>query len=98
MHPRSQARARKRRARREKSEAESNPKRNFRPPLARIFGGFMKKACLLIAVPALLFALGFAQTPTASSNSDPTSIKGCLGGSDGSYALVEDSTGHNFKI
>jgi len=58
----------------------------------------MKRACLLIAVPALLVALGFAQTPTASSNPAPTSIKGCLGGSDGNYTLTEDNTGHNFKL
>ncbi|MGC2197249.1 MAG: hypothetical protein WA628_21415 [Terriglobales bacterium] len=58
----------------------------------------MKRACLLIVVPALLVALGFAQTPTASSNTDPTSIKGCLGGSDSNYTLVEDNTGHNFKL
>jgi hypothetical protein len=58
----------------------------------------MKRTCLLIVVPALLVALGFAQTPPASSNTDPTSIKGCLGGSDGNYTLIEDNTGHNFKI
>jgi hypothetical protein len=58
----------------------------------------MKRACLLIVVPALLVALGFAQTPTASSNPAPTSIKGCLGGSDGNYTLTEDNTGHNFKL
>jgi hypothetical protein len=58
----------------------------------------MKRACMLIVVPALLVALGFAQTPTASSNSDPTSIKGCLGGSDGNYTFKEDNTGHSFKI
>ena len=58
----------------------------------------MKRACLLIVVPALLVALGFAQTPAASSNTDPTSIKGCLGGSDSNYTLVEDNTGHNFRI
>ncbi len=58
----------------------------------------MKRACLLIVVPALLVALGFAQTPAASGNTDPTSIKGCLGGSDSNYTLVEDNTGHNFKI
>ena len=57
----------------------------------------MNKAYLLIVVPALLVALGFAQT-TAGSNSDPTSIKGCLGGSDGRYTFVEDNTGRNFKI
>jgi hypothetical protein len=58
----------------------------------------MNRACLLIALPALLIGLGFAQTPTTTSNSDATSIKGCLGGSDGNYTLVEDNTGHNFKI
>lgn len=58
----------------------------------------MKRACLLIVVPALLVALGFAQTPTASSNPAPTSIKGCLGGSDGNYTLTENNTGHNFKL
>jgi len=58
----------------------------------------MKRACLLIVVPALLVALGFAQTPTASSNTDSTSIKGCLGGADSNYTLVEDNTGRNFKI
>jgi hypothetical protein len=57
----------------------------------------MKRAFLLIVVPALLVALGFAQTPAASINTDQT-IKGCLGGSDGNYTLVEDSTGHIFKI
>ena len=61
----------------------------------------MKRASLLIVVPALLVALGFAQTaqtPTASSNTDSTSIKGCLGGADSNYTLVEDNTGHNFKL
>jgi hypothetical protein len=58
----------------------------------------MKRAFLLIVVPALLVALGFAQTPAASSNTDQTTIKGCLGGSDGNYTVVEDNTGHTFKI
>jgi hypothetical protein len=58
----------------------------------------MKKAFLLFVVPALLVALGFAQTPAASSNTDQTTIKGCLGGSDGNYTVVEDNTGHIFKI
>ena len=57
----------------------------------------MKRAFLLIVVPALLVALGFAQTPAASINTDRT-IKGCLGGSDGNYTVVEDGTGHIFKI
>lgn len=58
----------------------------------------MKKIFLLIAVPALLIALGVAQTPAASTNTDQTTIKGCLGGSDGNYTVVEDNTGHIFKI
>ena len=58
----------------------------------------MKRAFLLIAVPALLIALGFAQTPAASTNTDQNAIKGCLGGSDGNYTVLEDNTGHIFKI
>jgi hypothetical protein len=58
----------------------------------------MKRAFLLIVVPALLVALGFAQTPAASINTDQTNIKGCLGGSDGNYTVVQDNTGHMFKI
>jgi hypothetical protein len=58
----------------------------------------MKRALLLIVIPALLIALGFAQTPPPSSNTDQTNIKGCLGGSDGNYTVVEDKTGHTFKI
>jgi hypothetical protein len=56
----------------------------------------MKKAFLLIVVPALLAALGWTQTP-AASDTDQT-IKGCVGGSDGNYTVMEDSTGHIFKI
>jgi hypothetical protein len=52
---------------------------------------------LLIVAPALIVALGFAQTPAASVNTDQT-IKGCLAGSDGNYTVVEDGTGHIFKI
>ena len=36
----------------------------------------MKKEFLLIVVSALLVALGFAQTPAASSNTDQTNIRG----------------------
>jgi hypothetical protein len=58
----------------------------------------MKKAFLLIVVPVLLVALAFAQTPAPGSNTDQATIKGCLGGSDGNYTVVEDITGHIFKI
>jgi hypothetical protein len=58
----------------------------------------MKKAFLLIVVSALLVALGFAQTPAASSNTDQTNIRGCLGGSDDNYTVAEDNTGQIFKI
>ena len=50
----------------------------------------MKPVCLLIAVSALLVTLGFAQTPEAGSNTDPANVKGCLGGSDGNYTVMED--------
>src|SRR5712692_1617848 len=58
----------------------------------------MKRAFLWMVVPALLVALGFAQTPAASVKTDQTNIKGCLGGTDGHYTVVEDNTGHIFKI
>ncbi len=58
----------------------------------------MKRAFLLIVLPALLVALGFSQTPTPSVNTDQTNIKGCLGGSDGNYTVVENSTGHTLKL
>jgi len=58
----------------------------------------MKKAFLLIVVPALLAHLAFAQTPAQSTNTDQPNIKGCLGGSDGNYTVVEDNTGQIFKI
>ena len=57
----------------------------------------MKRVFLLIVVPALLVALGFAQTPAASTNPDQT-IKGCLAGSDGNYTVAEDGTGHTFRV
>jgi len=58
----------------------------------------MKRVFLLIVVPALLVAMGFAQTPAASGNTDQVNIKGCLGGSDGNYTVAEDNTGKIFKI
>jgi len=58
----------------------------------------MKRAFLLIVLPALLVVLGYAQTPAASGNTDQINIKGCLGGSDGNYTIAEDNTGQIFKI
>ena len=58
----------------------------------------MKRVFLLIVIPALLVALGLAQTPAASINTDQTNIKGCLGGSDGNYTIAQDNTGHIFKV
>jgi hypothetical protein len=58
----------------------------------------MKRVFLLMVAPALLVALGFAQTPAATSTPDQTSIKGCLGGSDGNYTIAEDNTGQILKI
>jgi len=58
----------------------------------------MKRAFLLIVIPALLVTLGLAQAPAASINTDQTNIKGCLGGSDGNYTIAQDNTGHIFKI
>ena len=58
----------------------------------------MKRAFLLMVVPALLVVLGFAQTPAANGNTDQVNIKGCLGGSDGNYTVAEDNTGKIFKV
>jgi hypothetical protein len=58
----------------------------------------MKKVFLLIAVPFLLVALGFAQTPAPNSNPEQASIKGCLGGSDGNYTVAQDGTSQTFRI
>ena len=58
----------------------------------------MKKVFLLMVVPVLLAALGWAQTPAASANTDPVNIKGCVSGSDGNYTVAEDNTGQIFKI
>jgi hypothetical protein len=58
----------------------------------------MKPVFLLIVVSALLVTLGFAQTPEAGSNTDPANVKGCVGGSDGNYTVVEDGSRQIFKI
>jgi len=57
----------------------------------------MKRALLLMVVSALLVTLGFAQTP-AGGTTDPANVKGCLGGSDGSYTVAEDGTRQIIKI
>jgi hypothetical protein len=58
----------------------------------------MKKVFLLMVASALLVVSGLAQTPDAGSNTDQGSIKGCLGGSDGSYTVAEDGTRQILKI
>ena len=58
----------------------------------------MNRVFLVMVVSALLVTLGFAQTPDAGSNTDPANVKGCLGGSDGNYTVVEDGTRQLFKI
>ena len=39
----------------------------------------MKRALLWMVVPALLIALGFAQTPVSSTKTEQANIKGWLG-------------------
>jgi hypothetical protein len=58
----------------------------------------MNRVFLVMVVSALLVTLGFAQTPDAGSNPDAANVKGCLGGSDGNYTVVEDGTRQLFKI
>jgi hypothetical protein len=58
----------------------------------------MKNMFLLMVVPVLLVTLGFGQAPAPSSNTDQASIKGCLGGSEGSYTVAQDGTTQTFKI
>lgn len=58
----------------------------------------MNRLFLVMLVSALLVTLGFAQTPDAGSTTDPANVKGCLGGSDGNYTVVEDGTRQTFKI
>src|ERR1700731_3928325 len=58
----------------------------------------MKRVLLVMVVSAMLVTLGLAQTPATSSNTDPATVKGCLGGSEGNYTVVEGGTGQLFKI
>jgi hypothetical protein len=58
----------------------------------------MKRVFLVMVISAMLVILGFAQTPDACSNTDLANVKGCLGGSEGNYTVVEDGSGQLFKI
>jgi hypothetical protein len=58
----------------------------------------MKRVFLLMFVSALMVTFGFAQTPDASSNTDPATVKGCLSGSEGNYTIAEDGTRQIFKV
>src|SRR5882724_11470735 len=58
----------------------------------------MNRVLLVMVVSAMLVTLGFAQTPDTGSDTDPTNVKGCLGGSDGNYTVVENGTGQIFRI
>ncbi len=58
----------------------------------------MNRVFLVMVVSALLVTFGLAQTPDPGSNTDPANVKGCLGGSDGNYTVVEDGTRQTFKI
>jgi hypothetical protein len=87
------------RTNRQRIESTIKPKRKFRFAARRDFSeDSMKRVFLLIVVPALLVAMGAAQTPLASGNTDQINVKGCLGGSDSNYTLAEDTTGKTFKI
>ena len=58
----------------------------------------MKTLFPVMVISALLVTFGFAQIPDAGSNTGSANIKGCLGGSDGSYTVAEDGTRQIFKI
>jgi hypothetical protein len=82
----------------EKSEAQSNPS-GIQTAARRDFSeDSMKRVFLLIVVPALLVAMGFAQAPAASGSADQLNVKGCVGGSDGNYTVLENNTSKTFKI
>jgi hypothetical protein len=82
----------------EKSEAQSNPS-GIQTTTRRDFSeDSMKRVFLLIVVPALLVAMGFAQAPAASGSADQINVKGCVGGSDGNYTVLENNTSKTFKI
>ena len=82
----------------EKSEAQSHPSGIWIAARRDLSEDSMKKIFLLMVVPALLVAMGFAQTPAASATTDQVNITGCLGGTDGNYSVAEGNTGKTFKI
>lgn len=57
----------------------------------------MTRVFLVMVVSAMLVTLGFTQTPDAGGNMVTVNVKGCLGGSEGNYTIVEDGTGQLFK-
>jgi hypothetical protein len=57
----------------------------------------MTRVFLVMVVSAMLVTLGFSQTPDAGGNMAAVNVKGCLGGSEGNYTVVEDGTGQLFK-
>ena len=57
----------------------------------------MKGVFLVMVVSAMLVTLGFAQTPNAGSNTDPATVNGCLGGSDGNYTVAENGSPSDFQ-
>jgi hypothetical protein len=59
----------------------------------------MKKTMLFFAVPVALLSLGIAQAPAPlAMTNTATSIKGCLGGSEGAYSVAQDGSTQTLKI
>jgi hypothetical protein len=59
----------------------------------------MKKTMLFFAVPVALLSLCLAQTPAPlAMTNTATSVKGCLGGSDGAFTVAQDGTTQALKI
>jgi hypothetical protein len=59
----------------------------------------MKKTMLFFAAPVALLSLGVAQAPAPlAMTNTATSIKGCLGGSEGAYSVAQDGSTQTLKI
>ena len=58
----------------------------------------MLRLTLLIAVPFLLAAFAYSQTPAPNLKIDQINLKGCIGGVDPDYTIAEDQTGRVVKI